>query len=167
MFHIVKGDITQCPVDGIVNAANPSLLGGGGVDGAIHKAAGPGLLEECKKLGGCPTGQARITDGYQLKAKKVIHTVGPIYQDGLHREADFLRSAYQSSLDLARKYGLKTLAFPLISGGVYGYPLQECMAIAIENLQAAEKDFQDIYLVLFTEDLKEMALRIQKDGEER
>lgn len=167
MFHIVKGDITQCPVDGIVNAANPSLLGGGGVDGAIHKAAGPGLLEECKKLKGCPTGQARITDGYQLKAKKVIHTVGPIYQDGLHRESYLLRSAYQSSLDLAKENGLKTLAFPLISGGVYGYPLEGCMTIAIESLQEGSKDFQDIYLVLFTEDLEEMALKIQKDGKKR
>ena len=163
MVYIIKGDITQCDVDGIVNAANPSLLGGGGVDGAIHRAAGPELLEECKKLDGCPTGEARITNGYKLKAEKIIHTVGPVYQDGLHRESYLLRSAYEASMELAKKNHLKTLAFPLISGGVYGYPLDECISIALDELEKEEENFDELYLVLFSDDLLKRAETIQKD----
>src|SRR5690242_6214446 len=131
--RVWQGDITTLDVDAIVNAANETLLGGGGVDGAIHRAAGPELLAECRTLGGCPTGEARITRGYRLKARYVIHTVGPVYH-GQARDAELLASAYRSSLHLAAENGLKTIAFPAISTGVYGYPLAEAARIALQTV---------------------------------
>jgi len=132
-IHIDRGDITTFAVDAIVNAANSSLLGGGGVDGAIHRAAGPSLLEECRTLGGCPIGEARITGGYQLPAKHIIHTVGPIYDRAGDEAADLLRCCYASCFDLARQHHLTSLAFPAISCGVYGYPMDEAAPIALDE----------------------------------
>lgn len=130
-IQLLSGDITCLKIDAIVNAANRSLLGGGGVDGAIHLAAGPGLLEECRALGGCETGQAKITDGFELPARFVIHTVGPVYGDGLKGEAELLASCYQESLALAALEGVKSIAFSNISTGVYGYPKTEAAQIAV------------------------------------
>lgn len=134
LIRVKKGDITKERVDAIVNAANPTLLGGGGVDGAIHRAAGPGLLDECRALGGCRHGEARITKGYNLPAKFVIHTPGPIYKDGKHGEAETLRSSYYNSMKLAKDNSLKSIVFPAISTGVYGYPKKDGAEIAIKTV---------------------------------
>ena len=149
-IKIIKGDITKLSCDAIVNAANPSLLGGGGVDGAIHYAAGLELLEECRTLGGCRTGEAKITKGYNLPARFVIHTVGPIYFEHSPEEAEVLLTAcYENSLKLARENGIKTIAFPLISAGVYGYPQREAIRVAVETMKMHQEEFEEITLVLF------------------
>jgi O-acetyl-ADP-ribose deacetylase len=135
-IEVVEGDIAKQAVDAIVNAANTTLLGGGGVDGAIHRAAGPELLEECRKLGGCATGQAKITKGYRLLAKWVIHTVGPVWRDGQHGEDDLLANCYRSCFALVEKHGIRTIAFPSISTGAYGFPMERAARIAVRETKA-------------------------------
>ena len=151
-IKIIKGDITKLACDAIVNAANSSLLGGGGVDGAIHRAAGPELLAECRTLGGCKTGQAKITKGYSLPSRFVIHTVGPIYYEHSPAESEKLLTAcYENSLNLAKEKNLKTIAFPLISAGVYGYPQRDAIKVAVETMKLHQNDFEELTLVLFGE----------------
>jgi len=146
---VARGDITRLAVDAIVNAANSSLLGGGGVDGAIHRAAGPELLAECRLLGGCPTGEARITRGYWLPARWVIHTVGPVWRGGRYREDDSLASCYRNSLELAERHGARTVAFPAISTGIYGFPLERATTIAVRETLAFLRDHPAIEQVTF------------------
>ena len=148
-IEIVRGDITDQDTDVIVNAANRSLLGGGGVDGAIHRAGGPRILKECRQLGGCATGDAKITTAGNLAAKYVIHAVGPVYRDGNHGEPDLLASAYRRSLELALEYGAKSIAFPAISTGIYGYPIEAAAEIAIQTVADFLRIHKGIDLVRF------------------
>ena len=148
-MRIVQGDITKLAVDAIVNAANTTLLGGGGVDGAIHRAAGPGLLEECRTLGGCPPGEARITRGHQLPAKWVIHTVGPRWGGGMRGESKLLASCYRNSLALATHHTIETIAFPAISTGAYGFPMDEACRIALAEVERSLASLTSIREVSF------------------
>lgn len=149
IIETVQGDITHQQVDAIVNAANESLLGGGGVDGAIHRAAGPDLLLECRTLGGCPTGAAKVTGAYRLPAKYIIHTVGPIWQGGGHSEAELLSGCYRNSLAIASELQLQSLAFPAISTGIFGYPLVEATKIAIATVKNAQFSGELVRFVCF------------------
>ena len=150
MLEIVHADITALEVDVIVNAANSSLLGGGGVDGAIHRAAGPELLAACRPLGGCPTGEARITPGFNLPAKWVVHTVGPVWRGGNAGEENLLRACYRNSMELALQHGAGSIAFPAISTGVYGYPKEKAARIALEEMSAYVARFELILACCFT-----------------
>lgn len=157
-IRIIKGDITKFNADAIVNAANCSLLGGGGVDGAIHRTAGKELLEECKKLNGCKTGEAKITKGYKLPAKFVIHTPGPIWQGGSHCEAKLLANSYRNSLKLAEKNSCKTVAFPSISTGVYHFPLEQAAAIALKTISSfleGSASVHEVTMVCFSDEVRE------------
>ena len=148
-IEAVRGDITRQVLDAIVNAANTTLLGGGGVDGAIHRAAGPELLEECRTLGGCPTGEARITQGYRLPARYVIHTVGPVWSGGHRGEPALLHNCYNNALALAARHGLKSIAFPSISTGAYRYPIEEAAQIAVETVRECLRNPTSVELARF------------------
>jgi O-acetyl-ADP-ribose deacetylase len=154
VLQLVVGDITELDVDAIVNAANSSLLGGGGVDGAIHGAAGPELLAACRPIGGCPTGQAKVTPGFALAARWVIHTVGPVWHGGDDGEPDLLASCYVESLARADGVGARSIAFPAISTGVYGYPAEPAARIAVDTVRATPTDVETITFVVFNEDAR-------------
>jgi len=161
-IEVVRDDITRQRVDAIVNAANSSLLGGGGVDGAIHRAAGPELLAECRTLGGCPTGEARLTRGYRLAARYVIHTVGPVWRGGRYGEGELLASCYRNALALANEHGLASIAFPAISTGIFGYPLEAAARIAIDTVQRYAPDAAPdlVRFVCFDADMERIYARL-------
>ncbi len=160
---VIQGDITKQAVDAIVNAANEKLLRGGGVDGAIHRAAGPELLEECRQIGGCPTGEARITQGYRLPARHVIHTVGPVWHGGEKGEPELLAACYRNSLELAVANGIRTIAFPGISTGIYGYPLEPATRLAMTTVKEclrAMPSIEEVRFVTFGDQATEIAARV-------
>jgi len=166
-IQVIQGDITEQAVDAIVNAANTTLLGGGGVDGAIHRAAGPGLLAECRGLDGCPTGQAKITKGYNLPAKWVIHTVGPVWRDGNHGEDELLANCYRNSFALADRHGVKSIAFPSISTGAYGFPMERAARIAVAEARKCLKtatSVQSVRLVCFGKPACELYSRVLEES---
>ena len=163
MIRVVLGDITKLAVDAIVNAANRTLLGGGGVDGAIHRAAGPGLLAECVTLGGCRTGEAKITGGHRLPAKHVIHTVGPVWHGGERGEPELLRNCYRNSLALARRHGLRSIAFPCISTGIYGFPAEPAARLAVAAVRDDEAESEnplDVTFCCFSETDRDLYLSL-------
>ncbi len=162
-IHLIKGDITKLDVDAIVNAANSSLLGGGGVDGAIHRAAGPELVLECRMLNGCKTGQTKITKGYRLPARFVIHTVGPVWNGGSKNERELLKSCYDTSMDIAAENNIETIAFPNISTGIYGFPKPEACEIAVQTISqklSEDSSFKAVYFVCFDDENYELYQKV-------
>lgn len=160
MIEVLTADITHLRVDAVVNAANPSLLGGGGVDGAIHRAAGPQLREACRLLGGCEPGASKLTEGFYLPAKFIIHTVGPVWRGGAHQEEALLRSCYRSAFSLAREKGIRTIAFPAISTGIYGYPLKAASEVALDEMRGWEGEFERIVACCFDNAVREIYLAL-------